>query len=1298
MTRRLLRLTGWTLLALLLLTLAAVAYFTATESGLQRLLTLAQRYAPGELSWDAAHGRVLGPLDLRNLNYHQADGFRIELAEGKLRWRPADLLARTLRIDQLHLHGLDVYLPPPTTPAPPAEPLTLPNLRLPLGIDLKDIDLSAIRIHPWQAPAPIVIEQLRLAASGTDATVQVVTLEVRAPELTANLAGTVQPSGDYPLDLTLAWQYTHPQFGAFDGNGAAKGDLKRLELTHTIAGIAQLQLEATVVDLLRQPGWDARLELHSDNLEPFAAALAQTPLQAEVTSQGTLERFDARARLTTHRVETGPLQLELDAEGGPETITVRELLLKPSNHPGQARLRGTVDRASMRADLNLDWLDLGWPLVGSDPQYLSPKGSLNFVGDAEAFSAKLRARLDGPLLGALDASLDANGEGPTLTVSQLALRAPDGAARLTAQGTFDRATLSFDTRGEWQALGWPLRGEPQFASKGGRFNANGTLGDYQFDLTAALRGAAIPSGEWQLQGKGSTEALRDFTLNGQVLTGELTVAGNAAWLPQPAWQVALNGKGLNPGAQWPELAGKLNLDLRSAGSLGAAGPDLSAEIATLSGEFRGQPVRGQGKVLVRGSTLDLEDIRLSSGGARLEASGRLSDDWDLRWRLDAPNLAQLLPDLGGAIQGSGTLGGTAAQPRAALELKATDLAAGATTLKRLDANARIDLAATGRSVVEIKGTTLGLAGQPWRALTLNGAGTPGDHVLTLTVDGEPGNLELALAGGLSERQWLGNITTLAARKTAFGDWTLAQPAPLQIAAEAAQLAPVCLASAPTRLCVDGSWNAATGARGELSVTDLEAKRFATYLPDGIRLDTALAGKASGQRDSQGLIRADADFQLRPGQLALETNGAPLRIQLGDSHLRGRLDGQQASAALAFDLGALGRIDADTQLSELAGTPRLGGTLKARLDDLAPLSALAPQLQAIGGRFDADLTLGGTLATPALRGDIRLSDFSAEVPAVAIRIEDGTISARSDGPGPLSIAGSARSGPGTLALAGQLDPATRALQMTLTGKDFQVANAKSARARISPDLKLALDGQGMRVNGTLRVPQAYFNAKGAGAGQQTVAMSSDVVIVEANGQPEPARPASPLNLDLRIELGEDIQVEAGEFRGALKGNLQVVQTPELAPRGTGTIEIVNGDYVVYGQTLNIQRGRILFGGGPIDNPRLDMDVARRVEAYDVTAGARVRGTALAPLLQLYSEPSMPDASILSFILLGQPPGTKGGSYTLGKYVTPDLYVSYGIGLFNAINTFNLRYKLTEKLSLHATSGAASGADLIYTFER
>ena len=102
--------------------------------------------------------------------------------------------------------------------------------------------------------------------------------------------------------------------------------------------------------------------------------------------------------------------------------------------------------------------------------------------------------------------------------------------------------------------------------------------------------------------------------------------------------------------------------------------------------------------------------------------------------------------------------------------------------------------------------------------------------------------------------------------------------------------------------------------------------------------------------------------------------------------------------------------------------------------------------------------------------------------------------------------------------------------------------------------------------------------------------------------------------------------------------------------------------------------------------------------DCLGGARIQGTAQATRLEPYSEPPKPDAGVLSFILLGLPPGTKGGSYTLGNYLTPDLYASDGIGQTDAINTCKMRYKLTDKPALEVESGSGSSADLIYTIEK
>jgi translocation and assembly module TamB len=66
-----------------------------------------------------------------------------------------------------------------------------------------------------------------------------------------------------------------------------------------------------------------------------------------------------------------------------------------------------------------------------------------------------------------------------------------------------------------------------------------------------------------------------------------------------------------------------------------------------------------------------------------------------------------------------------------------------------------------------------------------------------------------------------------------------------------------------------------------------------------------------------------------------------------------------------------------------------------------------------------------------------------------------------------------------------------------------------------------------------------------------------------------------------------------------------------------------------------------------------------------------------------------------------PGEEVGeaAFVIGKYLTPSLYVSYGIGIFEPINTLKLRYAFSRRWRLETeTSSEASGGDVIYNIER
>jgi translocation and assembly module TamB len=74
--------------------------------------------------------------------------------------------------------------------------------------------------------------------------------------------------------------------------------------------------------------------------------------------------------------------------------------------------------------------------------------------------------------------------------------------------------------------------------------------------------------------------------------------------------------------------------------------------------------------------------------------------------------------------------------------------------------------------------------------------------------------------------------------------------------------------------------------------------------------------------------------------------------------------------------------------------------------------------------------------------------------------------------------------------------------------------------------------------------------------------------------------------------------------------------------------------------------------------------------------------------------------LDDITIGARPGEEADQarLTVGKYLSPDLYVSYGVGLFQPGHVFRLLYTIGRGFKLQTESGVESGGDLIYSIER
>jgi translocation and assembly module TamB len=164
--------------------------------------------------------------------------------------------------------------------------------------------------------------------------------------------------------------------------------------------------------------------------------------------------------------------------------------------------------------------------------------------------------------------------------------------------------------------------------------------------------------------------------------------------------------------------------------------------------------------------------------------------------------------------------------------------------------------------------------------------------------------------------------------------------------------------------------------------------------------------------------------------------------------------------------------------------------------------------------------------------------------------------------------------------------------------------------------------------------------------------------------------------------------------------------------------------------------------PLDDPQLDLVAKREIPAENLVVALNVRGTLAQPFVTVSATPPLPEAEALSFLLTGRSLNTlqsseaaslnraaeslaiSGGglllggignrigldevtveqsgdeetTVVLGKYLTPKLFVSYGISIVEAINTIKLRYTLNERWSLKAEAGLEQSADVEFRIER
>jgi translocation and assembly module TamB len=366
---------------------------------------------------------------------------------------------------------------------------------------------------------------------------------------------------------------------------------------------------------------------------------------------------------------------------------------------------------------------------------------------------------------------------------------------------------------------------------------------------------------------------------------------------------------------------------------------------------------------------------------------------------------------------------------------------------------------------------------------------------------------------------------------------------------------------------------------------------------------------------------------------------------------------------------------------LPRTAPLAWTAQLDVPDLRLVRLFIPVGIRADARLDAQLTGSGSLAAPRIDGRIAAEKIRFTMPDEGVAITDGTLKLILADDRVRVQEGVLKGQSGRILVSGEARLRDPQAGLALTFEKFAVTNRSDRRVVISGVSQLNLDLKRLQLTGELTADRARLETQEA----SRPALSSDVVVVGRPPREKSAARRIPLLLDLKLNLGDDFLFKGGGLDARLGGQLRVF-TANGVLRGEGRIQVVEGRYAAYGQSLDIERGVLSFIG-PINNPGIDVLAVRKTPT--VKAGVQVRGTVQRPLVTLYSDPALPDTEKLSWLVLGHGLGT-GGQEEFAV-----LQIAAG-ALLGRAESVNMQAQLAEALRIESFGvRAGEGEDLSST---
>ncbi len=1176
-----LRALGVVLAVLLLAAAAGIWWIGQSTSFLRWSLDRAATATGGALEAGAVRGTLLGGFRIDSLRWHdeardvQLDGLVVSL-------RPAALLHGELRAGRIEIAQARVALRPTDDAGPPSAPQ---SLALPIDVRVDALGIGRLTVVPdaTASAEPIVLESLSFSGRYRNGAWRIDRFAAASPAWgEATLEGTLGARA--PFDLEAVLDFT-PHL--------AVAALPTLSLPR-VRALADGTLEDFSVVAQALPpsapsGIDATLPRGvwiglDTRVRPFAPRLSAKLAPVEITLDA-VEPAQFGLREVPAVSLSGSATLRLGDEGIDGDLRLENARPAPIDRAGvplhslrsgfrwsasTLALRGL--HATLPGDARIDAtlsIDFGQPLEVFGRSIPTVRGRAS-VHDVDL--AQLQTQLETTRL---DGELHADGDRLELDVAD-ASREDIG---LAASLRVDEQTLYIE--------------RARLRSAAGSLSASGST------TTAA---------PWRIDLAGRFASLDPARIEALLL--RLDVLGAPARLAQ--WGGRIGGSWSARGRAWPE-------------------PSLETSAAVDSGSLAGRSLRLQWRGDVETTRITKVSATLDFGGAHASAQGDLGRKGDrLQFSVRTGSLAQFESRASGSASATGELRGGWHESslglvgrisarrlgwRDSARVDPIDASVDAldASVDALDASVDVPDLSSGRVDVDLKAERLIVADRRIDRLRVRAEGDVAAHTVRVDATGPDLSAQLSAEGGLAQPggedawRWQGRLAKIDAERPI--DLRLLDPAQLRVDARGFSLG-------ESRWRVDG----AALDRATLAWQDgsFRARGDAAALPVG-RWARRFAPPADAIAQAEAEIEAlslDAQWDVH-GDDPMQPSG---RVQLV---LHGGSAGEQrGEATVSLDEG------------------RLGGRVRLDVPTLAFANRIIGPAWAVAGRLRFAGDLGGTIGAPRITGELNGRELALLQRELGWRLSGGTLQARFEGDRLVLRQLRLESGDGAITMSGNLRLEGMQGDFELRADRLSVPLGPGERIVVSGTNQITSRGAALQWSGALRVDEGLIELRGGeaprlpddvvvGGDEQPAHAESKRAALDASAAAEQAG-GMRMVADLKLDLGEKLRIRGSGADVLLAGSLELRGVLPANPLAYGTVRVAKGTYTAYGQQLEITRGRVIFDG-PIDNPVLDI-VAMRLGTA-VKAGVAVTGTVLSPRVRLVSDPEVPDAEKLSWLVLG-----------------------------------------------------------------